>query len=73
MDFEQFKSADGVIENNYAAKTLQGEWIQGTIDPSFLNKHFGQYSNAGDMKNATSSEGLQLFFDDLVAQGKLQA
>lgn len=50
-----------------------GEWLEGTISIDFLKEYFGQYSTATEMKNATESEGLKLYFDWLVEQGKLPA
>ena len=57
----------------YASKDLEGKWREGFMSISFLNEHFGQYETAEEMKNATTSEGLKLFFDWLVEQGKLPA
>jgi len=45
----------------------------GFISIDFLNANFGQYETASEMKAATTSEGLRLFFDWLVEQGKLPA
>lgn len=71
MDFNTI-ATDGMIESSYAGK-LNGSWVSGTVSADFLNKHFGQYTTGTEMKNATSSEGLQLFFDDLVTKGKIPA
>lgn len=60
----------GYAYNPYAAK-VDGEWKEGGVSIDFLNEHFGQYETAEEMKNATTSEGLKLFFDWLVEQGKL--
>ena len=57
----------------FAGKTEDGEWQEGGVSIDFLNEHFGQYETAEEMKNATTSEGLKLFFDWLVEQGKLPA
>lgn len=55
----------------YACKMSDGKWIEGTLSIDFLNTNFGQFETATEMKNATESEGLKLFFDWLVEQGKL--
>jgi len=57
--------------NPYAGQTPEGEWIAGTISIPFLQQHFGQYNTASEMKAATQSEGLKLYFDWLVQQGIL--
>jgi len=62
----------GYTYNPYAGK-LNGEWIEGYTSIDLLNKNFGDCQTAQEMKEATSSEGLQLFFDWLVEQGKLPA
>ena len=63
----------GQAYNPYAGKDSEGNWLEGYISIDFLNTNFGQYSTATEMKNATESEGLKLFFDWLVEQGKLPA
>ncbi len=65
-------SDQGNISNPYAAKTVDGEWLEGFVDAQFLQDNFGQFNTATEMKNATDSEGLKMFFDYLVEQGKLQ-
>ena len=45
----------------YAGK-VDGQWREGAISIDFLNEHFGQYSTAEEMINATESEGLKLYF-----------
>jgi len=70
MDFNNI-SVNGFIYNPYAGR-INGEWVEGFISVDFLNNNFGQYSTATEMKNATKSEGLKLFFDYLVQEGKLQ-
>jgi hypothetical protein len=73
MDFNQLEQVEeGQALNPFAGKTEDGTWLEGTISIDFLNVNFGQYTTATEMKNATASEGLQLFFDWLVEQGKLQ-
>ena len=73
MDF--YSILDQVEEGKayypYAAKTVNGTWIEGMISIDFLNEHFGQYTNATEMIDATESEGLKLFFAWLRDQGKL--
>jgi len=62
---------EGQTVNPFAGKDEQGNWIEGTVSVDFLNAVFGKYSTATEMKNATTSEGLKMFFDWLVEQGKL--
>lgn len=71
MDFTILANSDGNIINPYAGKDVLSNWIEGTISAEFLNINFGQYTTATEMKNATTSEGLKLFFDYLVGEGKL--
>lgn len=66
------KNEEGLIINPYGGKTEEGKWVEGNISIDFLNETFGQYETATEMKKATTSEGLKLFFDWLVEQGKLQ-
>lgn len=73
MDFYALSSGEDNIYNPYAGKDVDGNWIEGTTSMGFLNNVFGQYSTATEMKNATTSEGLKLFFDYLVKQGKIPA
>jgi len=63
--------ADGNVRNPYAGRTSDGDWIDGCVSVEFLQEHFGQYDTATEMKAATTSEGLHLYFDWLVQQGKL--
>lgn len=62
---------EGLAYMPYAAKTSDGKWIEGTISIFFLNEHFGQYSTAKEMINATESEGLKLYFAWLRDKGIL--
>lgn len=74
MDFNTLSVAhDGKIENKYAGRLDDGTWLTGTIDTNFLNDNFGQFTTATEMKNATTSEGLKLFFDWLAEQGEIPA
>ena len=74
MDFYTISNGDEYIENPYAGKNLDdGTWIDGYTSVQFLNENFGQYSTATEMKGATTSEGLKMFFDYLVEQGKISA
>lgn len=57
--------------NPYSAKTLDDQWLEGTISIDFLNQHFGQYSTAQEMIAATESEGLKLYFAWLRDEGKV--
>jgi hypothetical protein len=62
MDFLTIADDNGFIANPYAAK--QGStWLKGQISAEFLNTHFGSFVTAAEMKDATNSEGLRLFFD----------
>lgn len=54
----------------YASKTENG-WTEGLIPITFLNDHFGHLQTAEEMKNATESEGLKLYFDWLKQKGIL--
>ena len=63
---------EGQAYNPFAAKTENGEWIEGTISIDFLNTHFGQYSTAQEMIDATESEGLKKFFAWLRDEGILK-
>jgi len=73
MDFSTILIVDdfGNAEFPYAGKDAEGNWIAGGISIDFLNAVFGQYSIATEMKEATSSDGLILFFDYLVSEGKI--
>ena len=68
--FEKIETENGYAYNPYGGKENE-EWVEGTISVEFLNNNFGQYSTTTEMKNATESEGLKLFFDYLVQQGKI--
>ena len=58
-------------ENPYAAKNSNGEWQKGKTDIGFLEKEFGEYETATEMKNNTTSEGLKKFFDYLAEQEEI--
>lgn len=60
----------GQALNPYAGKTSKG-WIEGTISIDFLNEHFGHLGTVKEMKNATESEGLKLYFYWLKQKGIL--
>ena len=60
----------GLAYSPYALK-IDGKWVEGQISIDWLNTQFGQYSTAEEMKNATESEGLKLYFDWLKEQGIL--
>lgn len=55
----------------YAARTVDGVWQPGLISIAALQERFGQYDTASEMKAATDSEGLKLYFDWLADQGKI--
>lgn len=57
--------------NPYAGRTKEGEWIEGLVSIDFLNEHFSQYETAEEMKDATESEGLKLYFAWLRDEGIL--
>lgn len=61
----------GYAENPYAARDEEGNWYAGLISIDFLNQHFGQYSTAQEMIDATASEGLKLYFAWLRDKGIL--
>ena len=63
---------EGFAYNPYAAKTENGTWLEGYISINFLNAHFSQFETAEEMKNATESEGLKLYFDWLKQKGILK-
>lgn len=73
MDFYDIleETVEDMSYNPYAAR-VDDEWIQGEININFLNQNFGKYETATEMKNATESDGLKLFFEYLVEEGKLQ-
>lgn len=73
MDFYQIleEIEPGQAYNPYAAKTEEGEWLEGTVSIDFLNQRFGQYNTADEMIAVTESEGLKLFFAWIKEQGKL--
>ena len=61
-------------KNNYtpfAWKDKHGNWNEGEIDAGFLNVEFSHLETAEEMKNATKSEGLKLYFDYLKQKGIL--
>ena len=69
MDFVQFlQNEDGQICSPYAGKTTEGEWLEGTVSPDFLQKVFGECENLDECIQAAESEGLKLFFEHLKAQ-----
>lgn len=72
MDFISISNDQGMINNPFSAK-CDNEWIAGQINAEFLQTNFGQFNTATEMKNATESEGLKLFFSYLAEQGKIQA
>ena len=57
--------------NPYAAK-INGVWIEGSVSVDYLNEHFGHLKNVEEMKNATESEGLKLYFEWLKEKGILK-
>lgn len=72
MDFSVILDhVDGWGYNPYASIDV-GKWVEGQISVDYLNEHYGKYETATKMKNATTSEGLRLYFDWLAEQGYLQ-
>lgn len=65
-------SGNGDAYMPYAGKTSEGEWLEGTISIEFLQENFGNLATANEMKAATESEGLRLYFDWLVSEGLLE-
>ena len=54
---------EGQAYNTFAGKDGKGNYLIGTISIDFLNDKFSQYNNVEEMKNATNSELLKLYFD----------
>lgn len=59
-----------MAHNPYAGK-VDEEWVEGEISIDFLNINFGHLETAEEMKNATESEGLKLYFAWLRDKGIL--
>ena len=59
------------IAINPFTKKFDAEWIEGEVSIDYLNSHFGHLKTAEEMKNATESEGLKLYFDWLKQKGIL--
>jgi hypothetical protein len=70
MDFIKLFDGQEFTKNPFAAK-IDGKWIAGEVSVDFLQKNFGQCETVDKMKAATTSEGLKLFFDYLIQDGKL--
>lgn len=66
-----FGKKGSFLMNPYAGKDANGNWIEGLVSVDYLNVNFGEFSTATEMKNATTAEGLKLFFDDLAAKGEI--
>lgn len=63
---------EGEANNPYSSKDENSiEWDAGTISIDYLNKHFNQFETIEEMKNATNSESLKLFFNWLKDEGIL--
>ena len=63
------RDAEGNAINPYAGRGPNGEWQEGTISVDLLESTFGHLTTATEMKVATQSEGLRLYFDWLASQG----
>lgn len=61
---------EGQSLNPFAGR-VDGDWVEGTISIDFLSEHFGHLETAEEMKKATESEGLKLYFDWLKQKGIL--
>lgn len=57
--------------HNPYAGFYDGEWKDGSIAIDYLNSNFGEFETVEEMKNATESEGLKLYFDWLKSEGVL--
>lgn len=69
--FKNIENDDlGETYTPYASKSSEG-WRAGSIHIDYLNKHYGHLKTAEEMKNATESEGLQLYFTWLRDEGIL--
>jgi len=55
----------------YGKKNLNDNWFNGLISISFLQNNYGEFETVEEMKNATESEGLKLYFDWLKSEGIL--
>lgn len=73
MDFHELKTKEDndMTPNPFAARQESGEWVEGYISIEFLNKHFGHLETVEEMKRATDSEGLKLYFSWLRDKGIL--
>ena len=76
MDFSFLNEENGKTRYPFAYRQINeddsyGDWNEGKISIEFLNKHFGHLETAEEMKNATNSEGLKLYFDWLKEKGIL--
>ena len=75
MDFYNIVKEEDILKgyskNPYSAKKTNGEWLKGFISIDFLNEHFSQFETVGEMKKATESEGLKMYFDWLKEQSIL--
>ena len=67
MVFDLF-GVDGEVDNPFAGRTQDGDWLTGTTSVEFLNRHFGRFKTLDECIQATESEGLKLFFEYLKAQ-----
>lgn len=70
MEFEKVPQEMELAINPYARKK-DDKWLEGYSSIEYLNTHFGHLETAEEMKNATESEGLKLYFDWLKQQGIL--
>ena len=50
------------------AGKVNGKWVEGTVNIDFLNEHFGYLKTGEEMKNATETESLKLYFGWLKEQ-----
>lgn len=58
-------------KNPFAGRRKNGEWEEGLVSVDHLNRKFGDYETAEEMKKHTDSEGYKKYFDWLAEKGKI--
>ena len=66
VDLKQYADEQGYIPNPFAAKTEDGEWIEGSITLEYLESNFNSVASLDEMSKSTESEGLKLLFDSWI-------
>lgn len=61
----------GYVENPFAGRSADGEYLPGGTSIEWLNTHFGAFATASEMQAATDDEGLKRFFGWLADEGKI--